>query len=226
MAKRKLEKLYFAELPSEETESSNSLDLNIKKFVVGELKTNCYVVSISSGETIIIDPGDDAAMLINELQKIKNIRLRYIFLTHGHFDHVMAVDDLMYKYPGVSLIIGEKDVKLLASVKRQGEYYNLKISNISSRPMPVSEGSSLPFGPYKIEVIETPGHTKGSVCYKIEDHLFSGDTIFYHNYGRIDLPYSSPADMRDSIDKVLSFPKETRIYPGHGKNTTIEEEQK
>lgn len=226
MAERKLEKLYFAELPSEEEESSNSLDLKIQKFVVGQEKTNCYIVSLESGETIIIDPGDDAAMLVNEIQKINKVRLKYILLTHGHFDHVMAVDDLVYKYPGVSLIIDEKDVKLLASVKKQGEYWGKSFPDVSSKATPVSDGSTLPFGSHTIEVLETPGHTKGSVCFKIENNLFSGDTIFYHTYGRIDLPWSSPADMKDSIGRVLALPKETNIYPGHGKETTVEEESK
>ncbi len=135
------------------------------------------------------------------------------------------LEDLVYKYPGVSLVISEKDIKLLENVKKQGIFFNKSFPNVSAKPIPVSDGSTLPFGSHKIEVIDTPGHTKGSVCYKIENYLFSGDTIFYHTYGRIDLPYSSPADMKDSIEKVLAFPTETIIYPGHGKDTTIEEER-
>jgi len=192
---------------------------------VGDLNTNCYILSNRNGETAIIDPGDEAARIIEEIERTKNLTLKYVLLTHGHFDHVLAVDDLYIKYPYTSIIIANEDIDLFRNLSLQGAYVGKTLHNPKAEVVAVSEGSTLRFGDETISVIYTPGHTKGSVCFKIADSLYSGDTIFYHTRGRIDLPTSQPSSMKESIDKILRLPDKTSIYPGHGRDTTIKEEK-
>lgn len=199
------------------------MSLEITQIKVGELPTNCYLVR-DGKNVLVIDPGDEAAKIIEEIEKIKEVRVKYILLTHGHYDHVLAVDDLTIKYPMVSPIIHEDDIKLYQDLAEQGLYLGKLLHKQKSEVVAVSEGSSFPFGEETIKVIHTPGHTKGSVCYQLGDALFSGDTLFYHNYGRIDLPWSQPEKMKESIDKVLHLPESLRVLPGHGRETTIGEE--
>ncbi|MDD3481020.1 MAG: MBL fold metallo-hydrolase [Patescibacteria group bacterium] len=200
--------------------------MDLKTLKVGELPTNCYIGVLGNGDAFVVDPGDEAARIIEELEKTKGINLRYVLLTHGHYDHVLAVDDLAIKYPQASVVIHEEDIKLFQELSAQGIFVKKILHNPKAEVVAVSEGSTLKFGDEIIKIIHTPGHTKGSVCYYLGDTLFSGDTLFYHTYGRIDLPWSDPGSMKESIDKLLHLPDKTRVLPGHGKETTIGEEQK
>jgi len=199
--------------------------LKIEKIVVGEIKTNCYLASIDN-DLFVVDPGGDAALIIQQIEKIKEVNVRYVLLTHGHYDHILAVDDLSIKYPKASIVIHDADLELYNKLPDQGTYLGKNFHRLSATAVPMAEGSTLNFGDKKIEIIHTPGHTKGSACYIYEDVIFSGDTIFYHNYGRIDLPWSEPGSMKDSIETFLKLPEEFRILPGHGPETTVEEERK
>lgn len=201
------------------------MDLEIKKLTVGGLRTNCYLV-FKKNEGLIVDPGDDATLIIQELEKVPGINLKYLLLTHGHFDHVLAVDDLTDKYPHLSVLIHEDDIKLLRDTIGQGIFIGQKLPKVTSEVVAVSNDASIPFGDGTIKVIHTPGHTKGSVCYRIEDMLFTGDTIFYHTYGRTDLPWSEPSKIKSSIDKILLLPDSIKILPGHGIASTVAEERK
>lgn len=199
--------------------------LIVNKIVVGEIQTNCYLVSLGS-DIFVVDPGDEAAKIIAEIEKIKEPNVKYIFLTHGHYDHVLAVDDLAIKYPKASVVIHQEDKYLYQNLTKQGSFLNKNLHPLKAETTPISEGSILNFAEKKIEVIHLPGHTKGSVGYLFDNLFFSGDTIFYHNYGRIDLPWSDPGSMKDSIEKALSLPDKTKILPGHGPETTVFEEKK
>lgn len=200
------------------------MDLKIEKIVVGSLKTNCYLGIFGNGEAFIVDPGDEAARIIAEIERSKASNLKYVLLTHGHYDHVLAVDDLYYKYPNTSIIIHEDDIKLMANTDKQGIYIGKRLPKVSAEVVAVSGGGVLKIADKNIEVIHTPGHTKGSVCYRLGDILFSGDTLFKGTYGRIDLPWSEPGEMKESLDKILHLPGEIRVLPGHGRETTIKEE--
>lgn len=200
--------------------------MDIKKVTVGRIKTNCYIVSSENAGTFLVDPGDEADKIITELEKIPNLNLRYILLTHGHFDHVLVVDELKNHYPKADVIIHENDLPLLRELPEQGLFVGLILKNIKSSVVTVSDGMYLPFGDDNIEVIATPGHSRGGVCYLFNKTLFSGDTIFWHTYGRTDLPESNETDLKLSLTKLLRLPEETFVYPGHGKATFIGEEKR
>lgn len=199
--------------------------MQLRKIIVGKIKTNCYIVTEDSGETFVVDPGGDAQEIIQELEKTPNLDVRYILLTHAHYDHILAVDDLKFKYPKADVILGEGDVSLYHNLPIQGLYAKEIYHRPSAEVYPVSDGSFLPFGDDVIKVIHTPGHSKGGVCYLFSEVLFSGDTIFYHTYGRTDLPEASDVDIKTSIYKLMALPKTTFVYPGHGKPTSIGEEK-
>ena len=200
------------------------MGLNVSKLKVGDLSTNCYLVK-DDNSILVIDPGDEAARIIEGIEKTEKVNVQFILITHGHYDHILAVDDLTIKYPSATLIIHEEDVWLFENVDKQGDYLGKTLHKPKSKVVAVSAGSTLPFGNEVIRIMHTPGHTKGSVCYRVANLLFSGDTIFYHNYGRIDLPWSQPDKMKESIDSILCLPEELCILPGHGKETNVKEER-
>ncbi len=188
---------------------------------VGKERTNCYVVSVAD-ESIIIDPGAEAEKIFPFLSN--SSKLLYILLTHGHFDHVGAVDEIKRLYPGVSVFIHEADIALYRKVPEQGIFVGELLPQPKSELTAVSDGEFLPFGEEEIEVIATPGHTPGGVCFRLGGYLFTGDTLFYHTIGRTDLPFSNEIEMKLSLDRLSHLDCGLRIFPGHGKETTIQEE--
>ena len=200
------------------------MDLKIRSVKVGSERTNCYVVSAGNGETVIIDPGAEPDKIFELLQNIKNLHLRYILLTHGHFDHVGAVDELKAQFLEVPIMISEDDVRLYRSVPEQGIFVKELLPQPKSELTVIADEEYLPFSETEIEVIATPGHTPGSVCYRIDKTLFTGDTLFYHTVGRTDLPFSDIKRMEASLDKIAHLKSIDLIYPGHGKESTLREE--
>jgi len=185
----------------------------IKKITVGSLSTNCYITSCEhTGNTFIIDPGDDPQPIINYIFRNEFIP-KGIILTHGHPDHTGAVKVIKGEL-NAPLRINQKDVFMLAPAGiKQVEGY-------------LTDGEILPLGRLEFSVIHTPGHSPGSVCIYGEGVLFSGDTLFRHGVGRTDLPGGSPEELEDSLgNKVLVLPGETIVYPGHGPETTIGNER-
>lgn len=200
--------------------------MKIQTIVVGKLKTNCYLVSVKSGETFIVDPGDEAEKILPELKKIAYCDLKYILLTHGHFDHVLAVDALKKEYPGAKVIAHENDLLQIRRLTEQGVFIGTFLRPLKSEIIAISDQAILPFGGEKIKVIATPGHSPGSVCYLYQNNLFSGDTLFWHTYGRTDLPESSAEKMAKSLPKLLKMPQNIKVFPGHGRVTSIGEEKR
>lgn len=204
-------------------------NLNIKTLIVGSLQTNCYLLSDNqTNKTIIIDPGDDAEYISNTLRDIKAIPC-YILATHGHFDHILAVMELQLAYK-IPFLIHKKDDFLLTRMQETARYF-LGFDVINLPPTidgNLKENDEINIGDTIIKVFETPGHTPGSIClYQQEDKiLFSGDTIFAGGIGRTDFIYSSSKLMQNSISKILDYPKDTNLYPGHGNKTSIAQEFK
>ena len=200
------------------------MDLRIQSVKVGSERTNCYIVSARNGETVVIDPGAEPNKIFKLLQNIKNLRLRYILLTHGHFDHVGAVDLLKVQFSEVPIMISENDVRLYRCVPEQGIFVSELLLQPKSELTAIADEEYLPFSETEIEVIATPGHTPGGVCYRIDKTLFTGDTLFYHTVGRTDLPFSDIKKMEASLNKIAHLRSIDSIYPGHGRETTLREE--
>ena len=155
---------------------------------------------------ILIDC-EESEKIYNYLLKNK-IKLRYIFLTHLHPDHINGLEFLKKKTN--ALVCGsDRDINLLEN------YLGIKVKLDKILIESEFEG---------IKVISTPGHSPGSLCFLVDDNLFSGDTLFYHAYGRTDLPGGSEKDMGNSLKNLFELNKEIKVYPGHGRFTTIKEE--
>ena len=200
---------------------------NIKKFNTGLYDVNTYVVwDYKTSDAIVIDWGGDFE-LVNKFIEENNLNLNFVLNTHGHFDHIMA-DDEVQKKLGVPIYAHKDDKELIAYLPVQLEMFGVT-EGIEAPQIDdwIEEGSALKFGNYEIKVIHTPGHSQGSVCYLIGNNLFSGDTLFRECVGRTDFPYGSHQKLIKSIkEKLFVLDDEIKVYPGHGDETTIGHEKK
>ena len=194
--------------------------LAIDKLTVGDLETNCYLVS-DSNECVIIDPGDDADFITETIIN-KKLKPTAIVLTHGHFDHVLGCLELKLNFT-IPIYLNEKDKKLYTSANQSATHW-LKKKTLKVPPIDqfIKEGSKIKIGSESLTVIETPGHTPGSVCfYDGQKNLFTGDTLFADSVDRTDFSYSKPLQLTKSLAKLFKLPGETIVYPGHGDSTTL-----
>lgn len=188
--------------------------INYHTLILGDLQTNCYLLwEIDSKECYIIDPADDSIFISEEIQRLQ-VNPIAIILTHGHGDHTGAVLDLRLIFD-IPLYANSLD-KFLFDKKN-------KIPSINKIDIDLNNIKELGVGKEKIKIIKTPGHTPGSLCFYINDLLFSGDTIFKDYFGRTDLPYSNRTDLKKSLEKLIKLPKDTIVLPGHEDATTIEQ---
>lgn len=190
----------------------------IRCLSVGMLETNCYIVD-ATGFLGVIDPGDNADRILSSLEKEPT----HIILTHSHFDHIGALRELLEKFPKAKFAVGEKeslDPEYLGSFFYK-KVYEKYLYGIRKPDILLNDGDRI--GPF--EVLHTPGHTEGSICLydKAEGILIAGDTLFRHSYGRTDLG-GSDEQMVESLKRLLALNPDTRVYPGHGEFTTIDEE--
>lgn len=198
--------------------------MDILCYPAGVYQANCYIIFDEKvNEGFIIDPGGDASDLISLIEK-KELKIKYIILTHGHFDHTGGVNDIK-KDLSVPLYMNEKDVELVAGSSKNRKLFPLA-EDITVDGF-LNNGDKMNFGEYVLEVIETPGHTPGGITIKVEGQLFTGDTLFCGSVGRSDFPGGSHDLLIQSIrSRLLVFPDETKIYPGHGPSSTIGREKK
>lgn len=190
-----------------------------------ELLANTYVISDDYKKAVIIDPSSDGDGLCSYLIK-NNLEPVAILLTHGHFDHIRGVNKLVDKY-NLPIYIHENDRDFLIDPLFNCSYMLKKQIRIEKEPILLNDKEELNLlSGDTIKVIHTPFHTVGSVCYYFINNkwLFSGDTLFRLSIGRDDLPGSIRAKKNESLAKLTSLPKELKIYPGHGQNSTLEME--
>ena len=190
--------------------------------------TNCYIVEDEeSRETMVIDPGGEADKIIDMLDTLGIDKLKYIYLTHCHGDHFGAILEVKAKKGG-KVLIHRDDAEGLYNPEISLTYY-IGMADIElEADSRVDDNDLIHLGNLEFKVIHTPGHTKGGTCLYCEKEalLFSGDTLFKGTWGRTDLPTSSFPDIIESITKKLTIlPDDTIVYPGHGRMTTIREEE-
>ena len=182
---------------------------------IGLYMENSYVVH-DSGHVLLIDPGAHAEVISSAIAKEEKVDA--ILLTHGHEDHVGAVDELADQYC-CPVYMNLRDLPL---VENGAEKTHVFARTLKSEILPLQ--AEMIISVFHGQVIETPGHTHGSVCIILGNCVFSGDTLFAGSIGRTDLPDSSPAEMMESLQKVRKLPANLTVFPGHGGSTTIARE--
>lgn len=198
----------------------------VTRVQLGAMGTNSYILTDKvSGDCAFIDVGDYGER-VKAFLKNKGIeKLRYILLTHGHFDHIKGVKNLKADFGGEVVIHSLDADCLYDSSKSLGDFFGLSMPSFEADKT-VIEGDRLPFGDSEFEVIHTPGHTVGSVCYKIGDIIFSGDTLFCGSIGRTDFPGGSALQIVASLKKLAALSGNYKVYPGHEDITDLDTERR
>ncbi len=195
--------------------------MKIKALTVGLLQTNCYILADEkSGECAVIDPGGDADRI---LPATEGYKVKYIILTHGHFDHYTAAEEVREKTGG-KVLINKKDLYLL--------YTDIEESSVFRRYNKppeidgyIEEGEDLTVGSLTLKILNTPGHTKGSCVILCNNVMFSGDTLFLESWGRCDLEGGDDEEMRKSCLRLAELPDDYVVLPGHGESTRLSYEK-
>ena len=200
--------------------------LKLITFSPAMVYANCYILKDEeSGEALVVDPGCYNKRLEAMLKNESIASLRYILLTHGHFDHISGVGDLQAAFGG-EVVIHLADAPCLNN-RDESLASKFHFSQSEAKAGVVLDGGEeLSFGEHKIKVFHTPGHTKGSVCYTVDDIMFSGDTLFKDTVGRTDFPGGSYEEMMLSMKKLASLDEDYKVYPGHDVSTTLQREKR
>lgn len=192
---------------------------------VGPIRTNCYLIfDEETRDGVVIDPGDDSGRILDAIHK-NGLKVGYILLTHGHFDHVLAVNDVKQE-TGAKLVIHQKDAPRLKASRM--EEYKPFLKGKYKEPTPdflAQDGDKLKFGSIEATYLSTPGHTPGSCVIMVGDILFTGDTLFYRQCGRCDLPGGDYDQMLHSLKKLALLPGDYTVYPGHEEKSTLASER-
>ncbi len=195
--------------------------MKVESFITSPIGTNTYLVS-ENGRGILIDVGSDGEDLYLYALK-EGITLEAVLLTHGHFDHANGCAELQQK--GIKIYIHEADAEKLYTYKGMAAFAGVKLNAFKADEF-VEDGETLSLMGKKINVLHTPGHSKGSVCYVIDDSVFCGDTLFCGSYGRYDFYDGDLNELKNSAKKIFSLNGDYKLYPGHGEFSTLDEERK
>ncbi|RPH28692.1 MAG: MBL fold metallo-hydrolase [Bacteroidales bacterium] len=200
--------------------------IQVKKLILNPFQENTYIVYDQTGEALIIDPGCFAQSEIDEVKWFvdsNGLTVKQIILTHGHIDHILGVDSLRDLYK-VKCLAHDNDLPLIEASPKLGQMYGLTFDKAPKIDAFIKDGDRIPIGESIIEVIHTPGHSMGGVCFFLRNEkiLFTGDTLFNGSIGRTDLPGGNFEVLIASISqKIIPLGEGVTVYPGHGNSTTI-----
>ncbi len=193
---------------------------------VGPIMANCYILGCKeTHEAVVIDPGDDADLILLKLAELK-LKVKYIINTHGHFDHVGA-NRKMKEATGAELLIHALDAPMLGSLSQAAASFGLKSENSPAPDKTIDDGDIISFGKISLKVIHTPGHSPGGISLFTNGYLFVGDTLFQGSIGRTDLPGGNFNTLKSSIhNKLFPLGDNIRVFTGHGPETSIGKEKR
>jgi glyoxylase-like metal-dependent hydrolase (beta-lactamase superfamily II) len=197
----------------------------IKTIVVGPLDVNCYIFGCEDTKVAaIIDPGDNADEIIKVIDK-EGLKPEFIINTHAHFDHIGGVKAIQEHFK-IDFFLHKEDLYLVENASEQATAFGLSPISKPDVNKFVNNGDKISLGDKVINVIHTPGHSPGGVCYHVDNNVFVGDTMFASSIGRTDLPGGSYETLISSIkERLFPLGDSTTVYPGHGPSTTIENER-
>ena len=174
---------------------------------VGMLATNCYVITEDEKNCVIVDPGAEAQTIMTFMDE-HQLSCKGVLLTHGHDDHTGALEKIL-NATGAEVWIGN------------GDAYRLNVKSVHE----VKDGDEIVLAGMKFSAVEVPGHTEGSMLYLCDRLMFAGDTLFYRNIGRTDLPGGNWSDIQKSLEKIMAFENDYQVLPGHGPTTVLSDEK-
>ena len=200
--------------------------MHIKTIPVGPYEVNCYIVSTTGPEAAVIDPGADAGAILEYLQT-RHLTPEAYLLTHGHADHVSALEQLLIVHK-IPVLMHADDQRWAFTPRNQIPPFYPALTATPATLRTMTDGEIISIAGIQFKVIATPGHTPGGVCFFAEKEqvLFSGDTLFQGTVGRTDLPGGNGKVLAQSLKKLAQLPPDTRVLPGHGEATTIGAEQR
>ena len=200
--------------------------MKVESIVLGSIGTNCYIVTNEeTKECFAVDMAECPQEYVNYI-KNNGLEMKALFLTHGHSDHIMGIDDFLKAFP-VPVYAGEDELPVIEDDRLNvSSMYGPKYAFHGAQP--VRDGQVIECAGIEVDVLQTPGHTVGGCCYYLpkEHRLFSGDTLFCASIGRTDLPTGSSSQLVRSVqEKIMTLPDDTKIYPGHMEETSVQFEK-
>lgn len=198
----------------------------LRRLIVGPLQVNCYILADEkTKEAVVIDPGGDAKDILRAVRE-RDLVVRYIVNTHGHFDHIGANGELK-QATGAEILLHAGDAPVLKSAELHAAAFNLTTNASPPADRYVSAGDVITAGEVQLRVLHTPGHSPGGISLAEEGMVFTGDALFAGSIGRSDLPGGDLMTLLRAIrENLLTLPGETRVFPGHGPASTIADEKR
>ena len=201
------------------------MELQLAYFRLGLLPTNTYVLFNEDGHAVLVDPAVYREDVYEAMVDMGVKTLDYILLTHGHFDHILGVPGFKEKFPEAKVVISEDDEAFLFDpVLSHSALHGIEQQSVTPDLL-VKDGDELPWEGETFQVLHTPGHTAGSVCFLLDTMLFSGDTLFRMSCGRTDFPESIPEKMGPSLKKLAALPGNYTVLPGHNEFSDLDFER-
>lgn len=198
----------------------------VQVFPVTEIATNCLLIrDTETGHMAVVDPGGDSSQLLAAIESAGPETVKYILLTHGHYDHIGRANQLAQQYQA-KIVIGSQEKAFLTdnSLNLSYKAFREKIKPFQADVL-LHDSDTFQLGNTEITFITTPGHTIGGGCYLFDDVLVAGDTLFFESIGRTDLPTGDNSMMIQSLAKLKNLPGDYTVYPGHGRLTTLNHER-